>query len=89
MQKNPMEAIEMPRIEKRLPSSLTKQDALKLLEVIYNYPYDYKYLRYRNHARLCAERILIKSEPLLKVLPRVFYRKRETRLCSHSYVSVV
>ena len=33
-----------------LLASLTKQDALKLLEVVYNYPYDYKYLRYRNHA---------------------------------------
>lgn len=23
---------------------------MKLLEIVYNYPYDYKYLRYRNHA---------------------------------------
>jgi len=47
---NPMDAIEIPKLEKRLPASLNKQDALKLLEVIFNYPYDYRYLRYRNHA---------------------------------------
>ncbi len=50
MQKNPIDTIEIPKLEKRLPASLTKQDALKLLEVVYNYPYDYKFLRYRNHA---------------------------------------
>ena len=42
--------IEIPKIEKRLPPKLTKQDALRLLEVVYNYPYPYKFLRYRNHA---------------------------------------
>lgn len=47
---NPMEDIEIPKLEKRLPSKLTKQDAMKLLEVVYNYPYKYKFLRYRNHA---------------------------------------
>lgn len=46
---NPMEGIEKPRLEKRLPPKLTKQDALLLLEVIDNYPYN-KFLRYRNHA---------------------------------------
>ena len=50
MQINPTDDIEIPKLEKRLPSRLTKQDAHKLLEVSYNYPYDYKYLRYRNHA---------------------------------------
>jgi len=48
--KNPVEDLEIPKVEKRLPSCLTKQDAFKLIEVVYNYPYDYKYLRYRNHA---------------------------------------
>jgi site-specific recombinase XerD len=48
--KNPVEDMEIPKVEKRLPSCLTKQDALKLLEVVYNYPYDFKFLRYRNHA---------------------------------------
>jgi len=42
--------IECPRIEKKLPPKLTKQDALRLLEVVYNYPYSDPYLRHRNHA---------------------------------------
>jgi len=50
LQKNPMDAIEVPKLEKRLPASLTKQDALKLLEIVYNYPYEHPFLRYRNHA---------------------------------------
>ncbi len=47
---NIMDDIEIPKLEKRLPPKLTKQEALKVLEVVYNYPYDYKFLRYRNHA---------------------------------------
>lgn len=47
---NPIEDIEIPKLEKRLPPKLTKQQSLKLLEIVYNYPYDYKFLRYRNHA---------------------------------------
>ena len=47
---NPIAGIELPRIERRFPIKFNKQEALKLLEVAYNYPYDYKYLRYRNHA---------------------------------------
>ncbi len=50
MTEDPTKDIEVPKLEKRLPPKLTKQDALKLLEVVYNYPYDYKFLRYRNHA---------------------------------------
>lgn len=50
LKKNPMEDVEIPKSEKRLPSRLTKQDSLKLLEVVYNYPYNHKFLRYRNHA---------------------------------------
>jgi len=42
--------IEIPRPDKKLPPKLTKQDALRLLEVVYNYPYEFKFLRYRNHA---------------------------------------
>jgi len=42
--------IEVPKLEKRLPPKLTKQDATRLLEVVYNYPYQYHFLRYRNHA---------------------------------------
>lgn len=50
MERNYIEDIETPKLNKSLPTKLTKQEATKLLEVVYNYPYDYKYLRYRNHA---------------------------------------
>ena len=50
MEINPVEDIEMPKLEKRLPPKLTKQEALRLLEIVYNYPYTYKFLKYRNHA---------------------------------------
>lgn len=47
---NPTDDIECPKLAKRLPSRLNKQDAFKLMEIVYNYPYDYHFLRYRNHA---------------------------------------
>jgi site-specific recombinase XerD len=47
---NPTDDIELPKLEKRLPARIKKDDALKLLETAANYPYDYKFLRYRNHA---------------------------------------
>ena len=47
---NPITDIEIPKLEKRLPNKLTKQEALRLLEIICNYPYKYKFLRCRNHA---------------------------------------
>ncbi len=50
MQSNPAEKIEAPRLEKRLPVKLSKQEAMRVLEVVFNYPYDYKFLRFRNHA---------------------------------------
>lgn len=50
LQNNPIEDIEVPQLEKKLPPKLTKQEAMRLLEVVYNYPYPYKFLRYRNHA---------------------------------------
>lgn len=50
IESNPIELIETPRLEKRLPPKLTKKQVIKLLEVIENYPYEYKFLRYRNHA---------------------------------------
>jgi site-specific recombinase XerD len=50
LKKNPIESIEVPKLEKRLPFRLTKQDSLKLLEVVENYPFDSKFLRCRNHA---------------------------------------
>ncbi len=50
MSHNPIIDIEVPKLEKTLPPKLTRQEASRLLEVVYNYPYDYRYLRYRNHA---------------------------------------
>lgn len=50
MQTNPTDDMEMPKTEKKLPPKLTKQEALRLLEIVYNYPYPYTYQRYRNYA---------------------------------------
>jgi len=50
LEKNPCDDVELPRLDKRIPPKLTKQDSMKLLEFVYNYPYDYKFLRFRNHA---------------------------------------
>ena len=50
MLKNPICDIEKPKLEKKLPTKLNKQNALRLLEIVNNYPFDCKFLRYRNHA---------------------------------------
>lgn len=50
MAENPAQDMEMPKVEKKLPPKLTRQEAMRLLEIVYNYPYKYKFLRYRNHA---------------------------------------
>lgn len=47
---NPAVDIEVPKLERRIPPKLTKQEAMRLLEVVYNYPHKYHFLRYRNHA---------------------------------------
>ncbi len=47
---NEVKKIEKPKLEKRIPPKLSKQQAMKILESIFNYPYAYRYLRYRNHA---------------------------------------
>lgn len=47
---NPLLKIETPRIENRLPKKLTKQETLRLLEVVDNYPWPSKLLRHRNYA---------------------------------------
>lgn len=47
---NPVEDIETPKLPSVIPAWLNREDALKLLEIVYNYPYDYKFVRYRNHA---------------------------------------
>jgi len=50
MKENPADDIELPKLEKKLPPKLTRQEALKVLETVYNYPYKYKFLRHRNYA---------------------------------------
>jgi len=47
---NPLDDIEIPKLEKKLPRKLTKKDAMRILEVVDNYSYDNKFLHYRNYA---------------------------------------
>ncbi len=47
---NYIKDIETPRIPKSLPKNISSENALKLLEIILNYPYTHNFLRYRNHA---------------------------------------
>ena len=47
---NPTDDMEMPKVEHKLPPKLTRQESLHLLEFVYNYPYKYQYLRFRNYA---------------------------------------
>jgi len=42
--------MEMSKTEKKLPPKLTKQEALRLLEIAYNFPYPYTFQRFRNYA---------------------------------------
>jgi site-specific recombinase XerD len=46
---NTMDNIETPKLEKRLPNKLTRQEASRVLEIVDNYPYQNKFLRYRNY----------------------------------------
>lgn len=50
MVSNPIAEIEKPKLEQRLPNKLNKQDTFRLLEIVYNYPYETNFLRYRNYA---------------------------------------
>jgi site-specific recombinase XerD len=50
LQVNSIDDIEVPKLERRLPTKLTKQDAFRLLEIVYNYPYQTKLTQHRNHA---------------------------------------
>lgn len=47
---DPLDGIETPAVDRKIPPKFTKQEAFKLLEVTLNYPYPNNYLRYRNHA---------------------------------------
>ena len=50
LEKNYLEGFELPKLEKSLPKKIKKEEALRLLEIAYNYPYSQNYLKYRNHA---------------------------------------
>ncbi len=50
LEQNPAQDIEVPKLEKRLPPKLTRQEAHRILETVANYPYAYRFLRIRNHA---------------------------------------
>jgi site-specific recombinase XerD len=50
IKRNPADLIEVPKIPKALPKTLTKQDAIKVLEIVFNLPYLDNYAQYRNHA---------------------------------------
>lgn len=50
MEGNPVISIEKPRIEQRIPKKFTKQEALRLIEIVENYPHKQSFLRYRNAA---------------------------------------
>lgn len=50
MEENPADGMEMPKMDKKLPPKLTRQEATRILETAANMPYPYKFLRWRNHA---------------------------------------
>ena len=50
LEKNYLDDFELPKLEKSLPKKIKKEEAIRLLEIAYNYPYTQKYLKYRNHA---------------------------------------
>ncbi len=52
MQSNPIDPIQKPRLEQKLPKSITKQDAQTILEYAFSIPSDYRFTRYRNRAML-------------------------------------
>lgn len=47
---NPIDDIEIPRLEKKLPEKLTKQESMRILEYVYNYPWESSFVRCRNYA---------------------------------------
>lgn len=47
---NPVEEIEVPKLERKIPPKLTKQESMRILEVVDNYPYQSSFLRFRNYA---------------------------------------
>jgi site-specific recombinase XerD len=50
IQENYLEKIEKPRMEQRIPRTLSRKQALRLLEYSFNMPYPYRLCKYRNRA---------------------------------------
>lgn len=63
---NPIDAIPHPIIPKKIPPKLTKEQALRLIDVSFTMPYRRDFLRYRNRAMfaMCLYAGLRKSELL-------------------------
>jgi site-specific recombinase XerD len=49
---NPIEGIELPKLEKLLPARLDQDHTMVMLETVLNYPWRTPFERYRNHALL-------------------------------------
>ena len=49
---NPIEKIEKPKLDKKLPKRITSQEASQLLEYVFNEDTQYQFARYRNRAVL-------------------------------------
>lgn len=50
MEENPMDKIEKPKLEKKLPRRLAPNDAQKVLDAAYHMRYGFRFERYRNRA---------------------------------------
>src|SRR5436309_10411095 len=49
LQIDPLSDLAVPRLERRLPKGLTREEAMRLLEIANNYPWADPFVRYRNH----------------------------------------
>jgi site-specific recombinase XerD len=47
---NPIESIEVPKLERKIPTKLTKQEAMRILEMVDNFPYQHPFLRFQTYA---------------------------------------
>lgn len=54
MKANPIDAIQKPQLEKKLPKSISKQDAQTILDYVFDMPAKYRFTRYRNRALLAV-----------------------------------
>lgn len=50
LENNALEGLEKPKLEQRIPRTLTREQAMLVLDASYHYPYAYTFERYRNRA---------------------------------------